>query len=133
MEKETVELPPFDWEEWDAGDGRFSVEVNNPNAAADENTMNDVYSTKYDLPDIYPGTIVIHFKTNLTAHQNTYEFLTNTGVQIWEKKNFENETLYIDTISFLNGCYDFYLYDSGDNGIDFWANSEGKGYIRKKL
>jgi hypothetical protein len=131
MEKETLELPAFDWEDWDAGDGKFSVEVANPNGGEDENTLNDAYFTNYELPDIYPGTIVVHFKTNKAAYQNRYEFMTNTGMPIWEKEDFEDETLYIDTISFLNGCYDFYLWDSGDNGIDFWAEpEEGKGYIR---
>ncbi|MCK5338316.1 MAG: T9SS type A sorting domain-containing protein, partial [Bacteroidales bacterium] len=28
-----------------------------------------------------------------------------------------------------NGCYTFILHDSGDNGISFWANSQGSGYI----
>jgi hypothetical protein len=131
MEKEEVRLAAFDWEDWQAGEGRFRVEVSNPNGSADENPGNDVYWTKYDLPIVYPGTFVVHFMTNKAASQNHYEFLSNDGDQIWEKKDFENTTLYIDTISFVNGCYDFYLYDSGDNGIDFWAEpEEGKGYLR---
>jgi hypothetical protein len=130
MEKDTVRLPAFDWEEWDAGNGHFSVEVSNPNGLEDENSCNNVYFTNYNLPVIYPGTIVIHFMTNKAAYQNRYEFLTNTGIQIWEKNNFEDQTLYVDTISFINGCYDFYLHDSGDNGIAFWANNEGGGYLK---
>jgi len=82
------------------------------------------------LPAVYPATFVIHFKTNLTANQNSYEILSNEGVQIFEKENFEPTTLYIDTITLFNDCYDFYLHDSGDNGISFWANSEGHGYLR---
>ncbi|MCF6170302.1 MAG: T9SS type A sorting domain-containing protein [Bacteroidales bacterium] len=130
MEKETVELQAFDWEDWDVGNGKFTVEVSAPNGSVDENPGNDTYSTDYDLPVIYPGTFVIHFKTNKAAYQNRYEILTNTGFQIWEKKNFENQTLYVDTITLLNGAYDFYLWDSGDNGISFWANNEGNGYLK---
>ncbi len=130
MEKDTVRLDAFDWSEWDLGDGQFNVALNNPNGGADENNVNDTYHTEYDMPDTYPGTIVIHFKTNKAAYQNRYEFLTNTGFQIWEKKNFQNQTLYIDTLTLLNGAYDFYLWDSGDNGISFWANNEGSGYLK---
>ncbi len=130
MEKEEVELQAFNWEAWNVGNGHFSVEVSMPNGVSDENTLNDIYTTNYDLPVIFPGTFVIHFKTNKAAYQNSYEFLTNTGVQIWEKSNFDNATLYIDTLTLLTGCYDFYLYDSGDNGISFWANSEGSGSLK---
>ena len=131
MEKEQLRLQAFDWEEWQAGEGHFSVELSNPNASEDENHNNDIYFTDYNLPVVYPGTFVIHFMTNKAAIQNNYEFLTNEGVQIWEKDNFENQVLYVDTISFVNGCYDFYLYDSGDNGISFWAEpGEGGGYLK---
>ena len=129
-EKEEVTLNAFSWEEWVAGNGNFSVQLTNPNGGSDENTINDVYYSNYDLPPVYPGTIVIHFRTNKAAYQNNYEILTTTGNLIFEKDDFVNETLYIDTITLLTGCYDFYLWDSGDNGISFWANSQGSGYIQ---
>jgi concanavalin A-like lectin/glucanase superfamily protein/peptide-N-glycosidase F-like protein/type IX secretion system substrate protein len=129
-ENEEVILESFQWEEWIAGSGSFSVKISNPNGETDENTINDNYFSDYELPDMFPSTIVIHLKTNKVASQNNYEILTNTGVQLFEKGNFENETLYIDTLTLLNGCYDFYLWDSGDNGISFWANNEGSGTLK---
>lgn len=129
-EKEEVVLEPFEWEEWIGGNGDFSVQLSNPNGGTDENAINDVYHSKYELPPAYPGTVVIHFRTNRAAYQNHYEILTSTGNLMFEKDGFENETLYVDTITLLNGCYDFYLYDSGDNGIAFWANSQGSGYLQ---
>ncbi len=129
-EKEEVTLDAFSWEEWVAGNGDFSVQLTNPNGESDENTINNVYYSNYDLPPVYPGTIVIHFRTNKAAYQNNYEIITNTGNLIFEKDDFINETMYIDTITLLTGCYDFYLWDSGDNGISFWANNQGSGYIQ---
>lgn len=130
-QKEEVTLEAFDWEEWVNGNGEFSVHVSNPNGGTDENTINDVYYSNYVLPTVYPSTVIIHFKTNKVASQNYYEILTNTGNQLFIKDNLENETLYIDTITLINGCYDFYLWDSGDNGISFWAEpNQGSGYLR---
>ncbi len=129
-EGEEVILEAFQWEDWVAGDGNFSVQISNPNGGQDENTINDMYYSEYELPDMFPATIIIHFRTNKAASQNTYEILTNTGTQLFEKGNFEDETLYIDTLTFLNGCYDFYLWDTGDNGISFWANNEGSGTLK---
>ena len=129
-EKEEVILEAFDWEDWIAGEGHFSVHLSNPNGGSDENTVNDSYSSNYDLPDVYPNTIVIHFLTNKAAYQNNYEVRMSDGTLIFEKGDFENETLYIDTVTLINGCYDFTLFDSGDNGISFWANNQGSGYLK---
>lgn len=131
METEEVVLDAFLWEEWQTGAGNFSVNLINPNGTTDENTFNNSYFSNYDEVDIYPGTFVIHFLTNKAAYQNHYEILTSSGIQVFEKNNLENQTLYVDTISLTNGCYDFYLYDSGDNGISFWAEpGQGNGSIK---
>jgi len=131
MQQQEVVLEAFEWEEWQTGNGKFEVHLQNPNGVADENTINDWYFTNYDEPDIYPGTFVIHLKTNKAAYQNNYEILNSNGIQLFQRDNLENETLYVDTISLPNDCYDFYLYDSGDNGIGFWAEpGQGNGYLK---
>ena len=129
-EKEEVILEVFEWEYWIAGNGSFSVHLSDPNGGTDENSVNDSYFSNYDLPSVYPNTIVIHFRTNKAGYQNNYEILTSNGELIFEKDGFDNETLYIDTVTLINGCYDFYLWDSGDNGISFWANNQGNGSIK---
>jgi hypothetical protein len=112
------------------GNGIFSVQLENPNNGTDENTVNDLYTSYYDLPPVYPGTIVIHFKTNKMPEQNKYQVFDTDGNVVFEKGDFEKQTLYIDTLTLLNGIYDFFLWDTGDNGISFWANSEGSGYLK---
>lgn len=130
MDKEMVKLEAFNMEQWSAGNGVFHVNVSSPNDEPDENQINNSFQTKYTLPDILPSTIVIQFKTNLTPEQNAYEIRSANGELIYEKNDFEPLTTYSDTITFLNGGYDFYLFDSGDNGISFWADNEGNGTIR---
>lgn len=128
--KKEITLEAFDWVEWQNGNGSFSVVVSNPNNHTDENEINNMYHSKYELPDVYPATIIVHFKTNKAAYQNSYEFRTSTGTTLFTKDDFENSTLYVDTITFVNGCYDFYMFDTGDNGISFWANTQGSGYLK---
>jgi hypothetical protein len=130
MDKEEVILEPFTYEELVDGNGRFLVSLSNPNNTADENTLNDTYESSYDMPPVYPGTIVIKFKTNKAASQNEYEIFDRDGNLVFEKREFENNTLYVDTVTFVEGAFDFYLHDSGDNGISFWANSEGSGSLK---
>ncbi len=129
-EVEEVTLEAFVWDDWVEGDGNFSVQLSNPNGETDENPLNDSYYSNYELPSVLPNSIVIHFRTNKAGYQNNYEILTSDGNLIFEKGDFENETLYIDTVTLVDGCYDFYLWDSGDNGISFWANNQGSGYLK---
>ncbi len=129
-EKAEIKLEKFDWEDWVNGDGSFSVQLSNPNNQNDENLINNVYHSQYNLPPVYPRTIVQQFRTNKAANQNSWELRMNNDVVILERDNFENETLYVDTITFLNDCYQFYMYDTGDNGISFWANTQGSGLLR---
>jgi len=130
MEKEQVTLNALEWTDIVEGNGKFKVELSNPNGSTDENTMNDSYLTSYDLPPVYPGTIVVHFKTNKMPEQNYYQVFDDAGEVVFERGGFEAQTVYIDTVTLINGSYDFYLWDSGDNGISFWANSEASGYLK---
>jgi len=129
-EKEEITLEPFEWEQWVDGNGNFSATLQNPNNVTDENSVNNTYYSNYHLPPVYPGTIVQKFKTNKAGYQNSWRFTTNDNLTYLARDGFNNETIYWDTISFETGCYNFYLHDTGDNGISFWANSEGSGYLR---
>lgn len=130
-EKEEVILEHFDWEQWVIGDGKYSVKLLNPNNQTDENQVNNNYYSEYNLPPVYPSTIVQHYKTNKLSYEDSWDFRNNNGDIILEKDNFENETIYIDTITFMNGCYQFNLLDTGNDGISFWANTaQGSGTLR---
>ena len=37
---------------------------------------------------------------------------------------------YRDTIEFESGCYTFIVEDSDEDGLDYWANSDGIGYVK---
>ena len=52
------------------------------------------------------------------------------GTVLYSGGSLANNTLYRDTFSLPDGCYVFELDDTDDDGIDFWANSDGIGYAR---
>jgi len=43
------------------------------------------------------------------------------------RSGLSNNTWYKDTLSLSTDCYVFELLDSDDDGISFWANSDGSG------
>lgn len=129
LEKESVLLPQIDWTGWINGNNNFTVTVSNPNGGADEYAYNNSMKSQFQLTPEYPNEFVIKFKTNKVAYQNYYEILDAEGNVVFMRDDFENETTYQDTIYLASGCYSYVLHDSGDNGISFWANTQGSGYL----
>ena len=72
----------------------------------------------------------MHFRTNKAGYQNSWELKLNNDQVILQRDDFDSETLYVDTVTFMNGCYKYYMYDTGHNGISFWANNQGSGLLR---
>jgi len=41
-------------------------------------------------------------------------------------------TIYRDTLTNINGCYRLEINDTGEDGLSWWANNDGDGYIALK-
>ena len=52
--------------------------------------------------------------------------LVGGGEGRWAEAN----TQYRDTIYLNQGCYTFEFQDADDDGISFWANDDGSGFVR---
>ena len=129
LEKEYVVLDPIDWTGWQNGNNTFTISVETPNDGTDQYVLNNTIKTNFQLTQEYPSEFIIKMKTNKVAYQNYYEIINTEGNVVFSKDDFENETTYEDTVYLSDGCYTFILHDSGDNGISFWANSQGSGYL----
>ena len=129
LEKEVVILDAIDWSGWQNGNNTFHVNIENPNGGQDQYHYNNTYKSGFQLTPEYPESFIIKLRTNKAGYQNYYEILDDEGNVVFMKDDFENETIYEDTIYLQEGCYTFILHDSGDNGISFWANNQGSGYI----
>ena len=129
--KEEVELPaPANL--WDAlsTTNVFHATVVDPNNGADEYTLNDHYEAGFAIPDVVPTDFFIEFKTNNAASESSYQILDDNGAVLFERTGMSNATLYRDTLNLGLGCYQFKVLDTDDDGIAFWANNDGNGYLR---
>lgn len=129
--KEEVELPtPAAM--WNAlsTTNVFHATVKNPNNGTDEYDLNDHYETGFTIPDVVPTHFFIEFKTNNAASESSYQLLDDNGNVLFERFGMSNNTLYRDTLNFGLGCYQFRVQDTDDDGISFWANNDGNGYVR---
>ncbi len=119
METEEVVLPTIGAYIW-FGDGknRFTATVSYPNnGGTDLNPENDSYSTNFEMPEVQDTVFILAFGTNNVGSENSWEIIDHLGEVIYQRNDMSSNTLYLDTISLAEGCYDLHVHDIGNNGL----------------
>ncbi len=130
MEMETVELDTFTWAQ---GAQFFNVSISDPNAGSDQYPNNNQLRSVFTYPPLMPSQFVIEVKTNSAPTENQYSLKDASGNIIVSRSGLSANTFYRDTVSLVDGCYEFLLTDSGEDGLSFWANTaQGSGLARFK-
>jgi hypothetical protein len=135
LETENVTLPTNDglvWEYAQLENNVFHVEVESPNGSADEYAFNNVYHSRFEIPDVMPSEFVLMFNPNDAPEENSYEILDAEGNVVWSRDNLDADEFYTDTLNLEQGCYTYRVYDTDDDGLDFFANNDGSGFTRFK-
>lgn len=100
----------------------------------DENVNNNELVSPIDLSDHYNEPIVIEWRTNFTPQETTLRVLDSDGntVLLRQGASLNTNSTYRDTLTDLNGCYTVLVSDTDNDGISWWANNDGDGYVRVK-
>lgn len=138
LETETVALP-FDDPMFHEGgnDELLTFEVTVTAIGDEEPGNNTARSEFHRVPtwaynDLDDNRIVVWTKTNLFPIETTVELTDAAGNVVWSRGYSEVNATVRDTIALNQGCYRFTVHDSGDDGMSFWANNDGSGYVRLK-
>jgi len=131
---ETSITLPYDPQLAVAEDGDIFYARVELNAGTDENTSNNEYETEIVMADHYDGPFVIEWLTNFTPQETSYRVEDEAGNVLLQKLGggLNRNAIYRDTLFDLNGCYRLYISDTDNDGISWWANNDGNGYIRVK-
>lgn len=138
LETVIVELPDPSslWDNMTTENNVFYVEVSNPNNDTDGYQHNNTLSSTFEPAPVYPTIFEVRLKTNLGqfggVSESSWTVFDHNNQAVYSSGNLNANQLYQDTLAFIKGCYSFRLNDSDDDGIDFWANSDGNGYLRFK-
>jgi len=127
---EEVELPANTalWSDILTTNNKFYVEVLNPNNGVDQYIYNNNYTSNFEKPDVLPSTFVLEVKTNNYASQNSFQIVDNNNNVIYQNNLPNNNTVYQQTVA-NTGCLKLLLNDTGNDGLQWWANSaQGTGY-----
>lgn len=132
-QKADVVLPISGASFWltDATEHHFTAEITAVNGAADMYADNNRFTTSYVMPDIYNEHFRITLRTNNYPEENNYTIRDINGDIIFSRSGMADNTTYNDTMSLDPGCYTMEFYDTGLDGLSFWASTgQGNGYLR---
>ncbi|MFT6982436.1 MAG: hypothetical protein ACJAUD_001203 [Crocinitomicaceae bacterium] len=117
---------------WDAlsTTNTFHAQITSVNAGTDEYAPNNHFETGFSIPEVTPSHFYVEFKTNSAGFESSWELLDDNGTVLGSRAGMSNNTTYKDTFNLGFGCYQLKILDSGDDGISFFANNDGVGFVR---
>lgn len=130
LESDTIKLPTFEWN--NTQNQIFKANIASTNLQTDQNPTNNTLQSKIGNIDIInQEKIVIELRTNAAGEENSWKITDYDGNIIASRNNLSNNETYRDTVSLNNNqCYTFELTDTGGDGLSFFGNNHGNGYIR---
>ena len=135
LETEDIELPRFNWFGMDPQAPVFYVQLDQPNGKPDEQPHNNYLQTTFRPAVRYLNKTILEIRTNGAARENSYTITDTDGQVVMSRDNMQNFTVYRDTLDLPRGCYTFhfrddhYGFEDGQDGISWWANNDGAGYV----
>lgn len=124
---------PVEQSIWSTATGtndKFFAKVLEVNGQADPNDANNLAYSNFVLPPLVPDDVIVFMRSNNAGNETSVKILDDWGQVIYERKSLENNTLYRDTVKLGNGCHQMIISDNDGDGINFWANNDGTGFIR---
>ena len=137
LESEEIELPLFNWTFLDPDNPVFYVSLSNPNGKTDEKQENNYLEVPFEITPQFVNGWYLEVRTNGVPEENSYTITDMDGNIVIQRDSMLPFTIYRDTLDLPNGCYTFHFRDDnvfsdfdGNDGISWWANNDGNGYVR---
>ncbi len=131
-ERTRVYLPLDQFDDFGAmGPSRqFEVHLISANGQTDEVAYNNNKTSIIGTPDVVPSSFIINTKTNSASNDTHWVLYNSNGDALISRDNLGVNTLYSDTLDLPVGGYLLHLQDRSKNGLSWWANNDGSGYLQ---
>ncbi|MES2747207.1 MAG: T9SS type A sorting domain-containing protein [Bacteroidota bacterium] len=117
-----------------SSNNKFHVQIMTMNSSADMYPNNNHAVSSFTLPDVMPSVFKIQLRTNNAPSQNNFTLYDSSGNVVDAKTFTTANTTYTytyQTPQITDGCYRLRVNDTGNDGLQWWANTaQGAGYVR---
>ncbi len=130
---EAVHPLPVEQEIWLSASGendRFYATIKLVNGRADQNAANDLAVSDFVMPDMVPNHIVLFMRGNAAGSETSVTLTDDWGQLIYHRGALGVNQLYRDTVRLGSGCHKLTVQDADDDGLSFFANNDGSGFVR---
>lgn len=127
-----VSLPGFNNHDLWTGSNRFWAATQNPNGQQDQYPTNDTLWSTFQPSIEATPTVIIVFQSNGAASETKWYLYNEAGTVVAQHTVSQANTTYYDTLTLGDGCYELRVLDTGidgGDGLSFFANNDGDGYI----
>lgn len=117
----------------DANETTFEVRIEKPNGKKDEYPADNALNSEFHLPPVMSTEFIVAFRSNHDSTHTSYTITSSKGDVVYSRRtsDIKPNVLYYDTIRLKPGCYQLFVVDTADDGLEFWFNPEGGyGYFR---
>ncbi len=122
-----IQLPAFEYEL--ANENTFKVWASSVNGSADEYTKNDMIEHEFASALQSQRKVTVKVRTDNKPEETTWEIRNDAGQVVASGGPYTqaNKVINTDVTLEADGCYEFFVYDSGNNGI---CCTNGAGFVR---
>lgn len=127
-ESEIVYLPmngPWPWNNASTQEFMARIEV-----TGDEVAYNNEKHSTFETPMTHPKDLVIITRTNAAGGETHWELYNDAGQVVASRDNLPSNQFIYDTLDLATGCYELRVMDRGEDGMSWWANNDGTGYVQ---
>ncbi len=131
--KEEITLPRFEWFDVDLENPKFYAEVLEINNGFDDMRLNNRVETSFEITPKLSSQTKLILRTNNSPQETDMFLYDEDGEIVDSQTDFENSTNYEYQWVLPSGCYTLEVLDntpSGGDGLSWWANNEGTGWVR---
>jgi hypothetical protein len=109
---------------------RFYAVIESVNGNADEQTDNNRLETQAEVMDHFEQPLTLEFKTNFRPNESWWRLSDEAGNVVYEERNMPSNQRNEFMLDLATGCYHLEIVDTDEDGLAFFANNDGSGYVR---
>jgi hypothetical protein len=131
MDRKTIEMPYTETVAWsgERAQPEFHAEVIAVNGGSDEYAANNQLQSSFEPVPAIDREVQLNIRANLRPQENYWTLLDLNQNIVYEDDELNANQQHSWPWELTNGCYHLTLYDSGGDGLSFFANNAGNGSI----